>query len=117
LSFHYAAWIIREGERVRVFTILVFAVLVGTALSQQGKPDGNAVPDSTTAVSIAEKALIHSYGSKIKSERPFTATLKEGIWTVTGDKHCGSPVCFGAAAVVQISQADAHIVAMYGPQK
>jgi NTF2 fold immunity protein len=102
---------------MRVFTILVFAALVETALSQEGKPVGSAVPDSTTAVSIAEKALIHSYGNKIKSETPFTATLKEGIWTVTGDQHCGSPMCVGAPAVVQISQADAHIVAMYGPQK
>jgi hypothetical protein len=102
---------------MRILTIIVLAMLVATALSQEGKLAGGAVSDSTTAVRLAEKALIHSYGNKIKSERPFTATLKEGIWTVTGDQHCGSPMCTGAPAVVQISQADAHIVAMYGPQK
>ena len=102
---------------MRVFTIVIFVALVATALSQQSKPPGGAVPDSTAAVSIAEKTLIHSYGKTIESERPFTATLKEGIWTVTGDLHCGSSMCTGAPAVVQISQADAHIVAMYGPQK
>jgi NTF2 fold immunity protein len=47
------------------------------------------VPDSTTAISLAEKALVKMYGKKvINSERPFNASLSDGVWHVAGTLYC-----------------------------
>ena len=77
------------------------------------------MPDSSTAVKIAEAVLIPVYEKeKIESERPFTARLKDDVWTVTGtlrcpDGHGGTTTdCDGGVAEVRISKADARILFM-----
>jgi len=40
------------------------------------------------AVNLAEAELMRIYGKSIKAERPFTAKLENGIWTVTGNHSC-----------------------------
>ena len=69
------------------------------------------------AVRIAEDVLVKKFGSRIKDERPFTAVLRDDVWHVSGDQHCPVPMCFGAAATVDISRADGRILAVHGPQK
>jgi hypothetical protein len=78
-------------------------------------------PILRTAVQIAEAVLVPVYGKKqIDSERPFRATLKDGIWTVNGTLRCPDgkggfapeSLCDGGVAVVQISKDDGRIVSM-----
>ncbi len=87
--------------------VLVFVAL---ALGQGYKPSAGYVPDSTTAIKIAEAVLVPVYGRKqIDSELPLHAQLKDDEWTVTGTLHCPdgkggvTSMCFGGVAVVQIS--------------
>ncbi len=93
--------------------------LVTLTLGQGYVPKQGYVPDSTTAVKIAEAVLIPVYGkTKIASERPFTARLEAGIWTVQGSLHCpdgkgGTTTrCVGGVAVVKLSKADARVLSM-----
>lgn len=66
------------------------------------------MPDEKTAIRIAEAVLIPIYGEKeIASERPFKATLKDGVWTVTGTLP---PNFMGGTAIVRLSKADARII-------
>jgi hypothetical protein len=100
--------------------IVCFILLIAPATFGQGvKPDHGFVPDSKTAVRVAEAVLIPVYGEKkIESERPFKAVLKDGEWTVTGtltcpDGHGGvSTLCLGGTAVVRIAKSDGRILFM-----
>jgi len=92
-------------------------ILVTLAVGQGYKPPSGYVPDSATAVQIAEAILIPIYGKKhVESERPFTAKLEGDVWTVGGTLRCPdgkggfTPQCDGGVAVVKISKIDAHIL-------
>ncbi len=105
---------------MRFCTIFVFSVsLVCLAVGQEYRPNEGYVPDSTTAVKIAEAVLTSVYGKdQIASEQPFNAKLKDGIWTVSGTVRCPddkggiSTQCDGGVAVVRISKVDARIISM-----
>jgi len=115
---------------MKTWTTLLVLVLFSRKLAGQGyKPASGYVPDSKTAIRIAEAVLVPVYGDKhIESERPFTATLKDGAWIVTGTLPCQdsdggtkSPAesktkalhtCFGGVAEVRISKDDARILYM-----
>ena len=73
----------KMNEKTKTWTILVCVFLFSWRSAGQGyKPASGYVPDSKTAVMIAEAVLAPVYGEKqIKSERPFTAKLKDGMWT------------------------------------
>ena len=98
-------------------------VLLTTLAFGQGKagyiPKTGYVPDSDTAVKVAEAVLVPVYGKKqIESERPFTATLKNDVWTVEGTLRCPdgkggvTTDCDGGVAVVRISKRDARVLYM-----
>jgi len=94
-------------------------LLVGVGLGQSNKPKPGPVLDSSTAVRIAEAALIRVYGERqIASERPFTATLKGDVWTVAGTLHCSdgkggtTTVCAGGVAIVRIGKGNGRILSM-----
>jgi len=81
----------------------------------------NYVPNSETAITIAEAVFIPVYGRKqIESERAFTATLRGDVWTVAGTLNCSDgkpqtdkpPTCAGGVAVVKISKMNARIISM-----
>jgi NTF2 fold immunity protein len=105
---------------MKTWAILACTVLFASALFGQGyKPKSGYVPDSKTAVRIAEAVLAPVYGEKhIESERPFSATLKDGEWTVTGTLRCPdgkggvTTSCDGGVAEVRISKGDARILYM-----
>jgi NTF2 fold immunity protein len=105
---------------MRIRTALGFSLSIVTlALGQNFLPKEGYVPDSTTAVKIAEAVLVPVYGKKqIDSEQPFKAQLKDDVWTVFGTLHCPNgkggiaTQCFGGAAEVQISKIDAHVISM-----
>ncbi len=82
-------------------------------------PKDGFVPDSMTAIKVAEAVLIPVYGKdKIDSERPFKATLDNGVWTVDGTLHCSdgkggvTTHCVGGTAEVKLSKADGRVLWM-----
>jgi hypothetical protein len=90
-------------------------LLAALGLAQDFKPKEGYVPDSTTAVKVAEAVLTPVYGKRqIESEEPFNATLKDGVWIVRGTLPCPDPKtsCKGGVAEVKISKNDARILSM-----
>ena len=93
--------------------------LVGVAVGQSYTPKSGYVPDSKTAVKIAEAVLIPVYGERqIASEKPFTAELRDNVWTIGGTLRCPdgkggtTTKCLGGTAVVKISKLDGRILFM-----
>lgn len=71
-------------------------------------PNSGFVPDSITAIRIAEAVLFPIYGADhVRSQRPFGAKLHEGVWTVWGYLP---PNHLGGVAEVQIAKGDARIL-------
>jgi hypothetical protein len=95
----------------------LFVWMVCLAFGHGYRPEGGYLPDSSTAVKIAEAVLTPVYGKdQIALEQPFNAKLKNDVWTVSGTLCCPdggggiSAQCDGGVAVVQISKVDAHII-------
>jgi NTF2 fold immunity protein len=66
------------------------------------------VPDATTAIKIAVAAWEPIYGVEhIARERPYHATLRGGVWIVTGSVPRGA---MGGAALARISQKDGRVL-------
>lgn len=105
---------------MRICVLLGFSFLIVSLAPAQGyRPKEGYVPDSATAVKIAEAVLVPVFGKKkIESEEPFTAKLKDGVWTVSGTLHCTdrngaiTTHCVGGAAEAKISKADARILSL-----
>jgi hypothetical protein len=104
---------------MRIVGMLCLNLLLIPLVFGQAAAKREYVPDSDTAVKIAEAVLMPVYGkSKIESERPFTAKLKDGVWKVSGTLHCfdrngrETEMCVGGVAVVELSKADARIISM-----
>jgi hypothetical protein len=71
-------------------------------------PDSGFVPDSTTAIGIAEVVLTPIYGrDRVRGQRPFGARLQDDVWTVWGYLP---PNHLGGVAEVQIAKRDARIL-------
>lgn len=71
-------------------------------------PKEGFVPDEKTAVRVAEAILFGIYGDdKIAAERPFTANLKDGVWTVEGHLSEGTD---GGVARIKMSKRTAEVL-------
>jgi hypothetical protein len=71
-------------------------------------PSAGFVPNKGTAVRIAVAVWVPIYGEKqIQGERPYNATLKKGVWTVTGSLPKG---WVGGVALAEISKRDGRIL-------
>jgi hypothetical protein len=93
-----------------------FALVIAGAMAADGqnasgyRPESGFVPDQKTAIAVAEAILAPIYAEKqIASERPFTARLDGGIWTVTGHLPVGWD---GGAAEIKIRKSDAKVVSV-----
>lgn len=72
------------------------------------QPKNGYVPDEQTAISIAVAVWIPIYGKEqIEGEKPYKATLKNGVWTATGTLPEGFD---GGTAVAEISQDSGRIL-------
>jgi hypothetical protein len=89
------------------------------ALLKNGKstivPENGFVPDEETAIAIAVAVWSPIYGkTKIRQQRPYHASLKNGIWTVNGSvpKPFFIPSIFvhGGTAVAEINQKDGTVI-------
>ena len=100
---------------MKVPTVLCASLLVASAAFGQKEKHPQPVPDSGTAIKIGEAALTKVYGkSKVKSERPFIAELKDDVWTVSGTLHCPDhkALCEGGVATVRLSKTDGRVISI-----
>ena len=71
-------------------------------------PSAGYVPDAATAIKIAVAVWEPIYGAaQIASEKPYHATLHDGVWTVTGSLP---KQILGGVAIAEISKQDGRIM-------
>ncbi|MFT7773134.1 NTF2 fold immunity protein [Roseateles sp.] len=71
-------------------------------------PPNGLVPDARTAIAIAVAIWKPIYGAKqVESQRPFKATLVQGVWHVEGSLPRGT---VGGVAEARISKTDGRVV-------
>ena len=100
---HVKAWLL---------AVCILAVMMNTSRADEHSysPVDGFVPNMATAVAVAEAILLPIYGhAQVESEKPFTATLKEGRWTVLGHLKTGQT---GGVALVVIDKLTGRIVRM-----
>lgn len=77
------------------------------------KPKEGYVPDEKTAITIAVAVWIPIYGEKqIQGEKPYHATLSDGVWFVKGSLPKPPPghIMVGGVAEAEISKDDGRIL-------
>lgn len=88
-------------------SVLIAATMSAASNEHTFMPANGYVPDERVALAIAEAVLIPIYGAEqIRSQRPFRAVLKDGVWTVTGSLPRGA---VGGTALIEISKKDGCI--------
>jgi hypothetical protein len=107
-----------------VVTAAVLVVLSSPLLAQQKirtrpytapdertyMPPAGYVPDAATAIKIAVAVWEPIYGRKqIQGQKPFRATLRDGVWTITGSLP---PNVAGGVAEADISKRDGRVLRM-----
>jgi len=71
-------------------------------------PPAGFVPDSITAVRLAEAVWIPIYGeAQIRGEYPLVAHLEAGVWRITGSLPAKTP---GGVAVAEIAKVDGRVL-------
>ena len=79
-----------------VVTPLCLAQIPGTHWKKQG-----AIRNARVATVVAEVILSDIYGeANIRRQRPFKATIKNGLWTVTGSLPKDHIIVGGTAEIV-----------------
>lgn len=97
-----------------MFLILVLLMIIPPCLAGESQkhsfiPKDGFVPDKETAIRIAEAVWIPIYGEeKINSEKPFKATLSNGVWMVEGSLPEGFEK--GGVAIAEIAKKDGRII-------
>jgi hypothetical protein len=91
------------------FVLVIAGVVAASSQSRSGyKPQAGFVPDAKTAIAVAEAVLTPIYGEKqIAAERPFSAQLKDGVWTVSGSLPAEN---VGGVAEIKIHKSDAAVI-------
>jgi hypothetical protein len=100
-----------SNRKLKLFIAISMFLLVGPLLGageRQSWPANGFVPNEKTAVRVAEAVLAPLFGDElIRSEEPFTAQLKNGIWVVRGTVPEGHN---GGAAVIKISKKTCEVL-------
>ncbi len=98
----------------RFKVVLFLAVLLipifcySQAIRPNYQPKDGYVPDAATAIAIAQAVWGPIYGKEhITHEKPFKATLHNGVWRVEGSLPKGY---LGGVAVAEISKKDGRIL-------
>jgi hypothetical protein len=90
--------------------IAILAMMTNTPRADEHSysPADGFVPDVATAVAIAEAILTPIYGrTQVEAERPFSASQKDGSWTVLGHLKTGQA---GGVAMVVIDKSTGRII-------
>ncbi len=80
------------------------AIVVATATHASEAPKDDYVPDAETAIKIAVAVWSRMYGEGVIAEqKPYRATLKDGVWTVQGsfDDSADPPQFVGGTAYAE----------------
>jgi hypothetical protein len=78
-------------------------------------PPQGFIPDSITAVRVAEAVLVPVYGAEqIERQKPLTASLRGDVWVVKGQLRPRRPGAraAGGVALVEIAKKDGRILRM-----
>jgi len=88
---------------------LAAAITFAAEIASDGfKPKDGFVPDARTAIKIAVAVWEPIYGEEhIASEKPYRASLTNGVWTVTGSLPAGSA---GGVAIAEIAKDDGEVL-------
>lgn len=88
---------------VGVLSAIVPALGAPARSTKSYRPSPGYVPDSATAVRVAEAISMSMYGKAlIQQELPLTARLKGEVWVVTGQLPNGATR--GGVAVVELAR-------------
>ena len=89
--------------------LICASVLFATEAQKHNvKPASGYIPDEETAIKIATAVWAPIYGKeKIEKEKPYKATLKDGIWYVSGSLPEG---WIGGVAEAEIAKDDGKII-------
>jgi hypothetical protein len=91
-----------------ISTILPLIAFADGSQKHSYKPIEGFVPDQETAIRIAVAVWTPIYGKKqIESEKPYKATLKNGVWYITGSLPEG---WLGGVAKAEIAKDDGCII-------
>jgi len=94
-----------------LFTVLAASVVflfAAEAPKHSVKPRAGYVPDAKTAIKIAVAVWEPIYGEEqIAKQKPYQATLTNGVWNVTGSLPSLS---VGGVAVAEIAKDDGRIL-------
>jgi hypothetical protein len=93
-----------------LFISLTFVSVLYAAEAQKHnyKPVSGYVPDAETAIKIAVAVWSPIYGKEqIEKEKPYKATLKNGIWYISGSLPAGWK---GGVAEAEIAKDDGRII-------
>ena len=81
----------RTIKRISFLIVLFLAILINIAFATKNSQESNCqdsevnyVPDSTTAIKIAEAVLIPIYGEEIYEQRPYSVELEKDVWIIEG---------------------------------
>ena len=90
------------------FLVSISIMLASVSQRHSVVPSNGFVPDEKTAIKIAEAVWVPIYGEQqIQSEKPFVASLKNGVWTVEGSLPKS---WVGGVAIAEISKRDGRIL-------
>lgn len=93
---------------ISIFLISTFTHSVALAESPHNYvPPKGIVPDSATAIKIAEAIWLPIYGEQVLSKKPYKAELQGNVWIVTGTLS-GNTV--GGVPIVEISKTDGKVI-------
>jgi hypothetical protein len=94
-----------------LFTVVAASVVLlvaAEAPKHNVKPKAGYVPQASTAIKIAVAVWEQIYGEEqIARQKPFKATLANGVWTVEGSLP---ELMVGGVAVAEIAKDDGQIL-------
>jgi hypothetical protein len=91
-----------------ILPLIAAGALSSCVASDRFQPTAGFVPDAATAIKIAVAVWAPIYGAAhIAEEKPYHATLRDGVWTVEGSLPEDTP---GGVASAKISQKDGRII-------
>lgn len=100
-------------NKLKIIILIIACLAYQTAVADDQSthnyiPKDGYVPDSKTAIKIAEAVLSTIYGeSVVKKEKPLVASLKDDVWTIEGTAPKDVQ---GGTALIIIAKSDGRII-------
>ena len=101
--------------KIKNIIIVIFIISVTIAfnyqlISMKNIDELNYVPDSETAVKVAEAIWLPIYGNKIYKNKPFKAKLiSKNVWLISGTMHTEK----GGVPYIKLQKSDCRVLEVY----